>query len=83
MSYHVAAACGSCMYTSHELVHVALAGGFPQSSAVAFAASLALVGVGLVLYSCGGTVYPATSSEDCYRVIRSGPSPPPPPPPLA
>ena len=46
------------------------AGGFPRSSAVPFAAALVLVAAGLALYACGGSVYTAISSEDCYRVIR-------------
>ncbi|BDA51211.1 Solute carrier family 35 member F1 [Coccomyxa sp. Obi] len=45
-------------------------GGFPKSSAVPFAAALVLVAAGLAMYACGGSVYTATSSEDCYRVIR-------------
>ena len=49
---------------------LAHAGGFPQRSAVAFAAALVLLAAGLVTYACGGSVYPTTSSEDCYRVIR-------------
>ena len=35
-----------------------------------FAAALVLVAAGLAMYACGGSVYTATSSEDCYRVIR-------------
>lgn len=46
------------------------AGGFPASSAVPFAASLALAAAGLAMYSCGGSVYAPATSEDCYRVIR-------------
>lgn len=46
------------------------AGGFPQSSAVPFAAALALVAAGLAMYACGGSVYAPATSEDCYRVIR-------------
>lgn len=49
------------------------AGGFPQASAMAFAGALALVSLGLLLYTAGGSVYPTTAaaaSEDCYWVIR-------------
>ena len=46
------------------------AGGFPQRSAVAFAVALVLVAAGLITYTLGGSIYPTTSSEDCYRVIR-------------
>ncbi len=49
---------------------VCRAGGFPQKSAMAFTWSLILVAVGLVLFTCGGTVYPKSSPEDTYRVIR-------------
>ena len=37
---------------------------------MAFSWSLILVAAGLVLFTCGGTVYPKSSPEDTYRVIR-------------
>ena len=46
-------------------------GGFPQKTAMAFSGSLFMVSVGLVLFTCGGTVYPKKApEEERYRVIR-------------
>lgn len=45
-------------------------GGFPHKSAMAFSGSLLLVALGLALFTCGGTVYPKSSPEERYRVIR-------------
>lgn len=46
-------------------------GGFPHETAVAFSGSLFMVFVGLVLFTCGGPVYPKKApEEERYRVIR-------------
>jgi hypothetical protein len=37
---------------------------------MAFSGALTLVALGLVMFTCGGTVYPKSSPEDCYRVMR-------------
>ena len=46
-------------------------GGFPHKTAMAFSGSLFMVSVGLVLFTCGGPVYPKEApEEERYRVIR-------------
>ena len=66
--------CNSCIHCEQAKSYIVryFAGGFPQKSAVSFSWSLILVAAGIVLFTCGGTVYPKSSPEDRYRVIRWG-----------